>query len=56
MSNKLVDILPRPPKSNITALGTLMHMDPFTCDAYKYAYEECEDFKEVFENWKVKFV
>jgi hypothetical protein len=33
--NKLVDILSRTPSSNIITLGTLMHMDPFTHDAYK---------------------
>jgi hypothetical protein len=26
-----------------------MHMDPFTHDAYKEAYTEDEDFKEVFQ-------
>jgi hypothetical protein len=43
--NKLVDMLSSPPTSNITALGTLMHMHPFTHDAYT----EDEDFKEVFQ-------
>jgi hypothetical protein len=38
----------RPPTSNIIALGTLMHMDPFTHDAYKESYIEDEDFKEAF--------
>jgi hypothetical protein len=28
----------RPPTSNITNLGTLMHMDPFTHDVYKEEY------------------
>jgi hypothetical protein len=44
----LEDILSRPPTSKITYLGTLMHMDPFTHDAYIEAYKENEDFKEVF--------
>jgi hypothetical protein len=48
-TNKLADMLSRPPTSNITTLGTLMHMDPFTHDAYKEAYTEDEDFKEVFQ-------
>jgi hypothetical protein len=48
-TNKLADMLSRPPTSKITALGTLMHMDPFTHDAYKEAYTEDEDFKEVFQ-------
>jgi hypothetical protein len=48
-TNKLVDMLSRPPTSNITTLGTLMHMEPFTHDAYKEAYSEDEDFKEVFQ-------
>jgi hypothetical protein len=42
-------MLSRPPTSNITALGTLMHMDPFTHDAYIEAYTKDEDFKEVFQ-------
>jgi hypothetical protein len=47
--NKLADILSKPPTSKITTLGNLMHMDPFTNDAYKEAYIEDEDFKEVFQ-------
>jgi hypothetical protein len=47
-TNKLVGVLSRPPTSKITALETMMHMDPFTHDAYKEAYIEDEDFKEVF--------
>jgi hypothetical protein len=35
---KLEDMLSRPPTTNITTLGTLMHMDPFTYDAYVKAY------------------
>jgi len=41
-------MLSRPPTSNIVDLGTLMHMEPFTHDAYREAYIEDEDFKEVF--------
>jgi len=37
-TNKLTDMLSRPPTSKITTLGTLMHVDPFTYDAYKVAY------------------
>jgi hypothetical protein len=47
--DKLENILVRPPTSEITTLGTLMHMEPFTHDAYKEAYIEDEDFKEVFQ-------
>ncbi len=36
-TNKLVDMLSRPPTLNITNLGTLMHMDLFTHDAYREA-------------------
>jgi hypothetical protein len=46
--NKLEDMISRPPIFNIIALGTLMHMDPFSHDAYKEAYIEDDDFKEVF--------
>jgi hypothetical protein len=45
----LEDILSWSPTSNIISLATLMHMDPFTHDAYKEAYTEDEDFKEVFQ-------
>jgi hypothetical protein len=41
-------MLSRPPTSNITTFITQMHMDHFTHDAYKEAYLEDEDFKEVF--------
>ena len=47
-TNKLEDMLSRPPTSKIIALGTLMHIEPFTHDAYKEAYTKYEDFKEVF--------
>ena len=48
-TNKLEDMLSQPPTSNITALGTLMHMEPFTHDAYKEAYTKDEEFKELFQ-------
>jgi hypothetical protein len=41
-------MLSMPPTSNIIALGTLMHMEHFTHDAYKEAYTKDEYFKEVF--------
>jgi len=47
--NKLAKMISRPPTSNITTLGTLMHMDPFTRDAYREAYLEDDDFKEVYQ-------
>jgi hypothetical protein len=43
--NKFEDMFSRPPTSKITTLGTLIHMDPFTHDAYKEVYTEYEDFK-----------
>jgi len=48
-TNNLADMLSWPPTSKITYFGTLMHMDPFNHDAYKEAYTEYEDFKEVFQ-------
>ena len=48
-TNKLVDMISRPPTSMITALGTLMHMEPFTHDAYKEASTQYKDFKYVFQ-------
>ena len=42
-------MISRPLTSNITTLGTLMHMEPFTHDAYIEAYSEDEDFKEVYQ-------
>jgi hypothetical protein len=49
----LENLISRPPTSKITTLGTLMHMDPFTHDAYKEAYTKYEDFKEVLKNYMV---
>jgi hypothetical protein len=46
---KLEYMISRPYTSNITTLGTLMHMEPITHDAYKEVYTENEDFKEVFQ-------
>jgi len=48
-TKNLADILSRPPTLNITALGPLMHMDPFTHDAYREAYSKDEDFKDVYQ-------
>ena len=31
-----------------------MHMDPFTHDAYREAYSEDEDFKEVYEQLQIQ--
>jgi hypothetical protein len=42
-------MISRPPTSKVTTLGTLMHMESFTHDAYKEAYTKDEDFKEVFQ-------
>jgi hypothetical protein len=53
-TNNLVDMLSRPHKSETTTLGTMMHMEHFTHDAYKEAYIEYEDFKEVFEQLQVQ--
>eukprot|EP00253_Pinus_taeda_P004842 PITA_04842 len=47
--NKFANMLSRPPTSMIIALGTLMHMDPFTHDAYRETYSEDEDFTEVYQ-------
>jgi hypothetical protein len=41
-------ILSWPLTLNIIALGSLIHMDPFTNDSYKEEYTKYEDFKEVF--------
>jgi hypothetical protein len=49
-TKRLVNILLRPPTSNITALATLMHMEPFTHDVYMEEYIEDEYFKEVFQH------
>jgi hypothetical protein len=42
-------MLSRPHTSKIIAFITLMHMDYFIHDAYKEAYIEDDDFKEVFQ-------
>ena len=48
ITNKLEYMLARTPITKITTLDTLMHMDPFTHDAYKDEYIEYENFNEVF--------
>jgi len=42
-------MISRPPTSNITTFGTLIHMDTFTYDAYREAYSEDEYFKVVYQ-------
>jgi hypothetical protein len=37
-TNKFADMLSGPPTSKIITLGTLIHMEPFTHDAYKEEY------------------
>jgi hypothetical protein len=46
--DKLVDVLSSPSTSKIIDLGTIIHMEHFTHDAYKEEYMEDEDFKEAF--------
>jgi hypothetical protein len=46
---RLEDMISMPPTSNIISLVSLMHMDHFTHDAYREAYIEYEDLKEVFQ-------
>ena len=48
-------MLSRPPISKIIALGTLMHMEHFTHDAYKDEYTKDEEFKEVFQQLRGQF-
>ena len=48
-TNKLEGMILRPTTTKIIALGTLMHMEPFTRDTYKEGYIKDEDFKEVFQ-------
>jgi len=52
-TNKLSDMILRPPTLKITALGNLMYMEPFTHDAYIEAYSEDEDFKEVYQQLQI---
>jgi hypothetical protein len=47
-TNRLVEMISRLPTSNIIALETKMHMDPFTNDAYREANTKYEELKEVF--------
>ena len=48
-TNKLANMLSRPPTSIITTLWTLMHIEPFTHYAYKEGDIQDEDFDEVFQ-------
>ena len=47
-TNKLADMLSRLSTLNITAFGNLMHIDPFTHDAYREAYSKDKDLKELY--------
>jgi len=47
--NKLPNMISRPPTSKITSWRNLVHMDPFTHDAYKEAYTKVEDFKQEYQ-------
>ena len=42
-------MLSRRSTSKIIALRTLINMEPFTHDAYKYAYSKDEEFMDVFQ-------
>jgi hypothetical protein len=53
-TNKLANMLSRPPTTNIIALGTLMHMESFTHYAYREEYIEDEDFKDLFQQLQGK--
>jgi len=48
ITNKLENMLSRSLTSNSKTLGTLVHIEPFIHNAYKEAYTEDVDFKEVF--------
>jgi len=47
-TSKLENMLLRLLTTNITVLGTLMHMETFTHNMYKEGYIKYEDFKEIF--------
>ena len=51
-TKKLSNMLSRPPTSKLTTLGNFMQMESFTHDAYKEAYLEDQDFREVFQQMK----
>ena len=55
-TNKLANMLSRPPTSKITTLGTLMHMDPFTHDAYKSQTQKVRSLKRCLSNCEAKFM
>jgi hypothetical protein len=44
-TNRLLDMILRPPTSNITYFGNLMHVKPFTHDSCIEAYTKDENFK-----------
>jgi hypothetical protein len=49
IQHKLVNMLPRSPTPKITALGAIVHMEPFTYEAYKEEYAKDRDFKEAYQ-------
>jgi hypothetical protein len=48
-TNKLDDFLSMTPTPNITTLGAIMHMEPFTHESIQEEYVEDEDFKGVYQ-------
>lgn len=51
-TNNFCNMLSKPPTSKIINLGTLMHMEAFTHDAYRDAYSEDEKFKDLFQQFQ----
>jgi hypothetical protein len=51
-----MNMISRPPTPKIITLGTLMHMEPCTHDAYTEEYIVDEDLRRYFSIYKAKFV
>jgi hypothetical protein len=53
-ANKLADTLSRPPAPKLIVLGTRVHMEPFTHEAYKENTLKMRTLRRYFSSCKVK--
>jgi hypothetical protein len=49
MTNKVADMLSRPPMNKISVVGTIMQLEPFTHEVYEEEYVSDVDFGEVYQ-------
>lgn len=54
MTNKVADMLSRPPMNKISVVGTIMQLEPFTHEVDEEEYVSDVDFGEVYQQLKKK--